>query len=286
MGRFVCCTPAVARIVGLVPSLQYPYWLHIAAYGVIVELRAKQWGLLNELIAGSNLPFGAKAAPIVAGVPKAVFHLLNPDATGGFRMRLRGHTIIDVETQALLFEELHAHLMVAIAEHAPEHLFVHAGVVEWRGGAILLPGLSFAGKTTLTAELVRAGATYFSDEYALIDTSGLVHPFARDLQMRSPGSTEQRPLPASELGGVHGIHPVSPRAILFAEYKPDSAWSPQPVTPAMAVMEMMRHCPAIRRIPAGAMQMLARVTEGAPAFRSLRGEAAETAALILQQFMW
>ena len=33
-------------------------------------------------------------------------------------------------------------------------------------------------------ELVRRGCVYFSDEYALIDSQGLVHPYPRALQVR------------------------------------------------------------------------------------------------------
>jgi hypothetical protein len=35
--------------------------------------------------------------------------------------------------------------------------------------------LSYSGKTTLVSELIRAGATYYSDEYAVIDERGRVH---------------------------------------------------------------------------------------------------------------
>jgi hypothetical protein len=43
---------------------------------------------------------------------------------------------------------------------------------------MVLPGKSFAGKTTLVAALVRAGAEYWSDEYAVLDANGDVHPYA------------------------------------------------------------------------------------------------------------
>src|SRR5262245_28191234 len=52
-----------------------------------------------------------------------------------------------------------------IAENARDRVFVHAGAVGWKGRALLLPGRTFAGKSTLVAALVRAGATYYSDEY-------------------------------------------------------------------------------------------------------------------------
>jgi hypothetical protein len=69
---------------------------------------------------------------------------------------------------------MHTH----IALHAPEHVFVQAGVVGVGERAMVLPGKSFAGKTTLVAALVRAGAEYWSDEYAVLDANGDVHPYA------------------------------------------------------------------------------------------------------------
>ena len=145
----------------------------------------------------------------------------------------------------------------------------------------MLPGRSFAGKTTLTAELVRAGATYYSDEYALLDAEGLIHPHARDLQMRAPGQSEQRALGVGELGGACGVAGIAAGVILFVEYRVGAEWSPEAVTPAKATLEMMLHTAAVRRIPARTMEMLARVAQAAPAFRSFRGEAAEAARAIL-----
>lgn len=45
---------------------------------------------------------------------------------------------------------------------------VHAGAVSFGDGAVLLPARAGSGKTTLTAGLLQAGATYFSDEIALL----------------------------------------------------------------------------------------------------------------------
>ena len=41
--------------------------------------------------------------------------------------------------------------------------------------AILLPGGALTGKRTLVAELVRAGCTRYSDDYAVLDAEGLVN---------------------------------------------------------------------------------------------------------------
>ena len=72
---------------------------------------------------------------------------------------------------------------------------MHAGVVGWKGWALVLPGKSGAGKTTLVAELIRAGATYYSDEYAVLDERGRVHPYARPLAVRVDGWRQRRRTP-------------------------------------------------------------------------------------------
>src|SRR5215217_1450746 len=64
-----------------------------------------------------------------------------------------------------------------VAIRAPERTFVHAGAIEHEGRAIIFPGHSFSGKTTLTEAFVRAGATYYSDEFAVLDNDGRVHPY-------------------------------------------------------------------------------------------------------------
>lgn len=48
---------------------------------------------------------------------------------------------------------------------------LHAGGVAVRGGAVLLPGSSGAGKTTLTAALLQAGADLLSDDIVFLDPS-------------------------------------------------------------------------------------------------------------------
>lgn len=58
-------------------------------------------------------------------------------------------------------------------------LYVHAGVVGLEGRGIVLVGESGAGKTSTVGALLRRGASYLSDEVALLDPeAGVVIPFA------------------------------------------------------------------------------------------------------------
>ena len=74
-----------------------------------------------------------------------------------------------------------------MAAETRERVFVHAGVVGWKGHAIVIPGRSRSGKTTLVAELVKAGAEYYSDEFAVLDAEGRVHPFPEAAVGPGPG---------------------------------------------------------------------------------------------------
>ena len=71
--------------------------------------------------------------------------------------------------------EKHAELLTAF--RTQDCLFIHTGVVGWQGRAIVIPGRSMTGKTTPVKVLVEAGATYYSDEFAVLDKQGQVHPY-------------------------------------------------------------------------------------------------------------
>jgi hypothetical protein len=181
----------------------------------------------------------------------------------------------------LILEQLRRELMVYVAGRAPDRVFVHAGVVGWKGRVVVLPGMSFAGKTTLVAELVRAGATYYSDEYAVIDACGAVHPYARGLQMREAGGVEQREVSVGKLGGVAVDGPGRVSHVVFAEYECGAWWAPETISRGAAALEMMRHAIAVQRDPARVMASLGKMMETAEAMRGVRGEASEMARWLL-----
>jgi hypothetical protein len=176
---------------------------------------------------------------------------------------------------------LGGHMMIHVAEHAPEYVFLHAGVVAWEDRALLLPGVSHAGKSTLVAELVRVGATYYSDEFALLDAEGRVHPFTRDIRMRHPGATDQVPLPLNALDGRAGTAPLPIAMVVFAEFSEHARWAPEAVTPGRAVLEMLRHSSPVQRTPSRTLATLSAMMRHARAWRSERGEASIAARSLL-----
>ena len=99
---------------------------------------------------------------------------------------------------AMLEYDLELH----VAEHTPNFVFVHAGVVGWQGRAIVIPGRSYSGKSSLVAGLCHAGASYYSDEYALFDADGRVHAYRRPLRLRQqvPNVPVRRPEDVQQAG--------------------------------------------------------------------------------------
>ena len=62
-------------------------------------------------------------------------------------------------------------------------------------------GAATAASRPSSPELVRAGATYYSDEYAVLDSRGRVHPFSKPIELREEGKFQQRKVTATEFGG-------------------------------------------------------------------------------------
>jgi hypothetical protein len=155
--------------------------------------------------------------------------------------------------------------------------------VGWRGSAILVPGRSRSGKTTLVAELVRAGATYLSDEFAVLDSRGRVHPFAKPLSVRGPGGCDvhvSRPS-ATDLGGVAGEAPLPVRLVVLATHRALAAWQPRTLSRGQAVLELLAHTVPARLRPAQALADLDRAVARASVIQGERGEARELVPLLL-----
>jgi len=164
---------------------------------------------------------------------------------------------------------------------APERVFVHAGVVGYRGVAILLPGRSFSGKTTLVAELVRAGAEYYSDEYAVLDSAGFVHPYARKLSVRRVGSPGVTKCSVDTLGGRAGNAPLPVGLVVVSQFRPEGEWHPCRLSPGRGAQALLANTVAARRIPETVLATLHQVVVAAPVIASERGDASSVVDRIL-----
>jgi energy-coupling factor transporter ATP-binding protein EcfA2 len=172
---------------------------------------------------------------------------------------------------------LDALVRARLAQHAPDRIFVHAGVVAYEGRAIVLPGRSMSGKTTLVAALVGAGALYYSEEYAVLDRHGMVHPYPKPLSIRANGGD----LPVERLGGVAGTEPVPAGLVALTSYAPGTEWRPARLSRAQGVLELLAHTLVARERPEESLVAATRLASGAVVLKGDRGEAADAASALL-----
>lgn len=96
-------------------------------------------------------------------------------------------------------EDLYAAAARLAVERSPELLF-HAGAVERDGVAVLFPGESGTGKSTMVAACVRRGFGYLTDEMVALDLStGAVRGWPRPI-MLTPWAQEALGLPVRDGG--------------------------------------------------------------------------------------
>jgi hypothetical protein len=262
---------------------------HFDAYGVRIGLRVECGSLLDTLEhdPARLLPFGWRAVADHepdAGV-SVRYELLggvSGAAYPSYRVYAGTNLVADVRGLTDAGRALAAHAELFVAERAPEHLFVHAGVVGWEGRAIVMPGASFAGKTTLVQAWLRAGATYYSDEFAVIDRAGRVHPFARPLAIRDASTALTHRVPVAALGAETGTTPLPIGVILATSYRAGARWRPRRLTAAPALLALMRHTVAARGNPEHSMPILKQAVSGGVALASLRGEARPLVSAVLR----
>jgi hypothetical protein len=249
--------------------------LSFISYGVRVGLRVNDASILDQIIA--RLPPGTKPSSI-----RVVDHLYSlAGYANGTNSRIRrfnlGYWNLVRFARSRSFEdmlnEFESHVQLTVAEYAPRRVFVHAGVVAWKGAAILIPGASYSGKTTLVAELIRAGAAYYSDEYAVIDERGRVHAYPRALGIRSPDATRATKVKAKEMGAEVGARPLRVGLVISTRFKEAARWRPRELTRGKGVLEMLSNTVSARTQPELALNVLPRALEAARILKGARGEA-------------
>ena len=170
------------------------------------------------------------------------------------------------------------HFQVALA--ARDFLFVHAGVVQWKGQAVVVPGRTETGKSSLVMALVNAGGEYFSDEYAVLDGEGRVHAYPKPLSERREGRSPR--LHSAEALGAQQEAPAVPIGLtVITRFRHGATWSPQRISKAQALMALFDNTVVARSRPEFALSVLAKAVEGTEGLEGDRGEAGEMASALL-----
>lgn len=256
-----------------------------ACYGVRVGLRAN--GPAGLSILRSWLPRALRPGrgevvhtlySLVLGGPgprsgTKRFHLLYRDASQISRS-------LDLDEVRRAFDR---DLSMKIGEAAPRRVFVHAGVVSFGGGAVLIPGKSFSGKTTLVQALVSQGGVYYSDEYAVLDPRGRVSPWAEPLSIRMDGPMKPGEAhSARSLGLAVGKRSLPVRLVVLTSFEKGRRFKPTRVSSAAGTLGLLEHTLPARKRPRAALRALASAVSAAQVIRGPRGEAGDAARAIVR----
>ncbi|MFY9609929.1 MAG: hypothetical protein WAU45_15080 [Blastocatellia bacterium] len=252
--------------------------ISIRAYGVRIGLRVNKAGVLEGFL--PVLPPAWK--PMRTQLVDRMYSVIVTGQRG--RRKGRRSSLVYADEKLIAgtseldqaIDAFESDLQLYVAEMSPHRLFVHAGVVAWRGKAVVIPGKSFSGKSTLTSELVKAGATYYSDEYAVLDANGRVHHYARPLSIRENGGLEKpRKYTVESLGGRAGYKPVPVRLVVVSKYKPGAKWRPRQLSAGEGALELIANTVSARREPKKVLSTLDLVVAGAPVLKGFRGDASQ-----------
>ena len=171
--------------------------------------------------------------------------------TGGLRRFMRRQSMAYINTPPpyiplpehmapLMFEQA---LNWCVATRTFTHLLLHAAVVEKNGKALIIPGQSGQGKSTLCSALVTRGWRHLSDEFCLLDpATGLITAHPRPISLKNesiqamrdwaPEATISAPLTGTPKGSVAYIQPsdaavqaaprpATPFAVVFPRFIPN-----------------------------------------------------------------
>jgi hypothetical protein len=252
----------------------FPYAYAVTCHGVELAVHVNRASVISHV---KNIVKAALPLPFEAIDPATAKHHIyfqyRRDGQDGLFGGPSGENLVGIPRKNSI-ELLESWIRLRIAEFTPEHVFVHAGVVGWKGRAIIIPGASYSGKTSLTVELIRRGATYYSDEYAVIDKQGLVAPFPKTLSIRGEvNAYTQVEYPFETFGATLGTEKIPIAIVLISKYVPRARWNPKDLALGEGIIEILKNTVSARTNPSLVLSTLSNVGAEARFVRSDRGEA-------------
>ncbi len=280
-GLYLRMNPFVARITtDLGPLKRNLRWLY-ADYDVTNELEAADMVVRVDNPRMMRRLFGRQA-------------LAHVDAPSPFTpLPLR---------QAPLMLEMALNWCVAMRIFA--YLTFHAAVVERGGRALLIPGASGQGKTTLSASLMLSDWRLFSDEFALFDMDrGQLVPYPRPLSIKNESlevlksfSDQARftpPMLETPKGTLSYLRPSAESVrrsaepaelawIVFPEFAPEQEPAIVPLAKSKTLFGLTRSSVNYDKFAERSFHLIADLVDSVPAY-SMRYPDLETARRLIEE---
>lgn len=257
----------------------------LESFGVTVRIEASSRELLQEAIRTAENALVGRMRVIGDAPADHVFGIVS-DANGATYLFRNGEQISYDTGTSRFFKFFDSILRITVAEFAVGWVFIHAGVVAWQNKAIVLPANSFRGKTTLVTELVKAGAEYYSDEYAVLDANGLVHPYARKLSIRHTenGEVKENSVDIKEFGGQAATTPAPVGLVVITEYEDGGIFEPERLSVGQGILEVIPHTIPRNFNAEFSLKVLNTALSDAIILRSRRGDASDVVSKLLSFF--
>jgi HprK-related kinase A len=236
--------------------------------------------------------------------------VIRVSGTGGVRRFVRRQAMAFIDTPPpyvplpermapIMFEQA---LNWCVATRTFTHLILHAAVVAKDGRAVIVPGQSGQGKSTLCAALVARGWRHVSDEFALLDPASLditAHPRPISLKNQSLAvvaawapEMRQSPAYAGTPKGTIGYvrpsrdaiaaapEPVRPVAVVFPHYVPGAAPGLQEMGKAAAFIALTACSVNYREFGAAGFGAIGRLVGERPMLNATYPDTAAAVALL------
>lgn len=254
------------------------------AFGVPWEVQADDMSAFHLLI--DRLPPGAVPTSSKALARTYRFRTLPPtmsESEASFMLLADGRPLIRSSEPSDIVQAFEDDLKWLVAERSPRKVFLRAGVVGWRDRAIIIPGGTRSGKSTLVRSLIGCGATYYSDEYAVLE-GNLVQPYpSRVHNWIAPGNSLGCWL--DEVNSSQPIKPVPVGIILFAPYQSGAVFKPKLISRGKSLLGMFKYAVASQRNPEQVLRALELVSRRCNALEGVRGDAQTVASYLLDRLV-
>jgi len=255
-----------------------------AAFGVSWEVQADDISAYHLLL--DRLPPGASPTSSRATERTYAFRTLPSKVSEGevsFLLTADGRPLVRSSEPTDIAQAFEDDLNWLVAERSPRKVFLHAGVVGWRDRAILIPGGAKSGKSTLVRALVGCGATYFSDEYAVLE-GNMVQPFPSRLpNWSAPGTSLSYWL--DEFASAKSPKPLPVGLVLFAPHQAGATFKPKLLSRGHSILGMFKHAVAAQRHPERVLRSLETVSRRCNALEGARGDAHAAATYLLERLV-
>lgn len=178
--------------------------------------------------------------------------------------------LVDGELSPGGWDRVESELALFAAERLTELVAVHAAVIDVGWGAVVVPGRSGSGKTSLCVAARAAGLRVRSDEYALVEpATAHVIGWPRPMRVRTAGGPVR-----VDLGddGQEGRAALEVVLVAQVEFDP-SGPGLREVTPGEVAMGLLANTVAARRSPDRSLTAALGVAAAARGIAGTRGDA-------------